>query len=144
MTATGLSASLYQRRFAKAVQQDPYVLATQPTKLALERLRLLVADWDGFESEQPNHDAISLAIQSLPDLVRGAEKVAEWSLPHVSANEDGEVIMEWWLGHKKLTIFVGPTKMDYLFTWGDRIDQDMVDGEFLTEAFPALWAQLCF
>jgi hypothetical protein len=139
-SAMGLTPSEYLNETSRAPRHDPIVLAVQTAKREIERLDKLDANWDGYGSAKPNADAIKRAISTVPDFISSAEKTGGWSLPHVAANEDGEVLLEWWKGDKKLTLFVKADGIDYLRTWGERIEHDMDDGELTGDTFPALWA----
>ncbi|MBB6580547.1 hypothetical protein [Ralstonia solanacearum] len=140
--ATGLTPRQYLKVTSRPQRHDPIVLAVQTAKREIERLEQLERDWDGYGSAKPNIDAIKLAVSSLPDFISSAEKTGGWSLPHVSANEDGEVLLEWWKAEKKLTFFFRADGIDYLRAWGADIQHDMDDGELTAEAFPRLWAWL--
>jgi len=60
----------------------------------------------------------------------------------VSANEDGDVVMEWWHGVRKLTIYVGARAAGYIKVWGPRIDKDMEDGQVVEGNVRPLWLWL--
>jgi hypothetical protein len=131
---------VYLRETSRPSRHDPLVLAAQTSKRQVERLAKLEANWDGFGSEKPSRDAISLALRTLPEWIVSAERAGGWSLPHVAANEDGEVLFEWWRSDKKLTLFVRPDGIDYLRTWGPNVHSDMDDGVLSSDTFPSLWA----
>lgn len=62
-----------------------------------------------------------------------------WREPHVSL--DGEaVILEWWCGAKKLTVYVQERSAEYVKVWGANIQDEMEEGE-LTE-YLSLWTWL--
>lgn len=140
--AMGLSPINYLKATSRPPRHDPLVLAVQTAKREVERLERLDANWDGYGSPKPNADAIKRAVSALPDFISSAEKTGGWRLPHVAANEGGEVLFEWWKAEKKLTLFIGPDGIDYLRTWGTHIEQDMDDGELAGSTFPTLWAWL--
>ncbi|WP_060117136.1 hypothetical protein [Burkholderia ubonensis] len=138
----GLSPRGYLKNVSLAPQHDPIVLAVQTAKHEIERLEELGENWDGYGSAKPDRDAIKRAIGLLPNFIRAAEKTGGWKLPHVSANETGEILLEWWKAEKKLTLFVRADGIDYLRAWGADIEHEMTDGELSEEAFPGLWSWL--
>lgn len=140
--AMGVSPKKYLKDTSRGPGHDPIVLAVQTSKREIERLSQLGEDWDGYGSAKPRAEAIRRAVGSLPDFIASAEKTGGWFLPHASANEDGEVLLEWWKGEKKLTLFVKPDAIDYLRTWGASIEHEMEDGELSSDVFPTLWAWL--
>jgi hypothetical protein len=59
----------------------------------------------------------------------------------VTAGVNGEVVLEWWHGEKKLTVYVTSESVEYLKVWGDDIGSEMEDGDAAPVA-PALWRWL--
>ena len=61
--------------------------------------------------------------------------------PHISS--DGEdLLFEWWVGAKKLDIYVTVTGIQWVLATGPNIHEDMTDGEFDFDdgdALTALW-----
>lgn len=62
--------------------------------------------------------------------------------PHVTASVDGDVVLEWWVGSHKLTIYVSAERVDYVKVWGPDVDTEMVDGELKLADLPRLWTWL--
>jgi hypothetical protein len=62
-----------------------------------------------------------------------------WIAPHITASEGGEIVFEWWLGSRKLTIYCGERNVEYIQVWGIDIDSEMNEG---TLAFPGDFRQL--
>lgn len=88
-------------------------------------------NWDERGSAAGSPLAIDRAVVLLDAhvfQVLGARNLA-WNEPHVSLNEDGDVVFEWWNGEKKLTLYVGEKVTEYLSSWGPDIDQQMYAGE---------------
>ena len=140
--AMGLTPQVYLKKVSRPAHHNPLLLPEHTAKRDIQRLATLEEDWDGFGSDKPRNEAISHAIAALPALIAMAEKTGGWSLPHVVANEVGEVVLEWWKGGKKLTLFVQDERIDFLRTWGERIDSDMEDGILEPGEFAALWTWL--
>ncbi|MGL4568288.1 MAG: hypothetical protein ACRCU6_07135 [Fusobacteriaceae bacterium] len=56
-----------------------------------------------------------------------------WDEPLINVSEDLEVVLEWWHGSKKITIYIKDKSVEYVKTWGADIDNEMEDGEIETE-----------
>ncbi|MBP0631977.1 hypothetical protein [Cupriavidus sp. AcVe19-1a] len=141
-TAGGSPASILRLVWSKT-HYDPAPFALQPAKRALDSLRALDDNWDGFGSDKPKESAISAALGLLPELYSTAERLGGWSLPDISANEDGEVVFEWRSGRKKLALFIRDDAIDFLQAWGTHVEHDMSDGTLDTNDFADLWTWLC-
>ena len=100
--------------------------------------------WNSYDAAAPNHDAVKHALLWIEDLY--AETLTTdkgWIAPHVIADAHGNVVLEWWEGRKKLTIYVYPETVEYVKVWGPDIFSDMEDGEVEgTEERRALWRWL--
>lgn len=142
MSPSGFSARKYLRSTSGTVKHDPLVLARQTTTRAIQRLRSLDDNWDGLGSAKPNEAAIANAVRAVPELINAAESAGGWSLPNTTANDVGEVVLEWWAGENKLTLFVRPDGIDFLRAWGEDVMADMEDGELAGGSFATLWAWL--
>lgn len=140
-TATGLTSSMY-RLIARQAQPDPNLIAVHSAKSAMGKLLKLERNWDGLGSEKPREMAVSRTFTMLPWLIEIAERSGGWEVPHFSANENGEVTLEWWSDSRKLTVFIGVTSAEYLFSWGEHIENDMEDGALTEASFPRLWSRL--
>jgi hypothetical protein len=86
--------------------------------------------WNGYDAAPPNREAlyrVSLWIEELHEdaLTTGRG----WRDPHVVADAHGNVVLEWWEGRKKLTIYIHPKAVEYVKVWGPDIFSDMEDGE---------------
>jgi hypothetical protein len=115
--------------------------ATAPSRQALMLLQSRQCNWDGYGSSAPRPEAIGQALVALPALFNAAAKSGlSWLNPHVSANEDGIVVLEWWLLGKKLTVYVSQQETAYIKVWGDDIDNDMEDG--VLQSVPADFVDL--
>ena len=108
----------------------------------LDGIAALRTDWDGHGSLGPHPAAVERARQVLEDAFRAASETTGWQAPHISASEDGEVVYEWWNGSRKLTIYVGPTVLSFLKSWGPHVVDEMMDGVLAENWDPQLWAWL--
>jgi hypothetical protein len=100
--------------------------------------------WNGFDVAAPNHKAVTRAIPWIRDMYRDALKTGrEWQDPHVTADEDGDVMFEWWNGERGLTIYISEESSSYIIDWGTNITSEMDDGEASTsEKRRELWSWL--
>src|SRR3954469_18926148 len=100
----------------------------------LDELKNLPLNWDGGGSAAPNHAGIAKARQFVEDLFQQTTTAgmgnslerpeAVWHPPHISANEDGDTVLEWWNGDRKLTVYLGPEEVSYIRSWGSNVVDD--------------------
>jgi len=113
------------------------------TASRLERLSALPNDWDGSGAIAPTRDALvrasSLVASMYADISGGT---SEWRAPHVSASEDGEVTFEWWNKGRKLTLYIGAARAEFIKVSGPNINADMESGVLTRGAFFPLWRWL--
>jgi hypothetical protein len=125
---------------------DVSPLALAHVKARLEALKRLPANWDGHGSDKPDAGAIELTISVLPEFFRGAAQTDYgWSNPHVSANESGGIVLEWWTDARKLTVYVAWTDISYIRVWGDDVETEMDEGTLtadLRQEFESVWSWL--
>lgn len=115
--------------------------------VALNRVTVAVLDtrnritnWDGNGSARADERAISRAVAMSEEFIAQAfDANLEWTVPHVGLNEAGEVSFEWWNGSKKLTLYVGPTSIHYVSSWGPHIEEEMDAGELSEHGFVSKW-----
>lgn len=129
----------------QAVKQDRDVeqLALYSLRRSIIGLSSLPENWDGFGSLSPNLDAIGKAL----DLVEGIYDSAlatgsPWVKPHVTSSEDGDVVLEWWNGAHKLTLYIGNGPCEFVQVWGPDINTQMRHGTLVGEQFNGLWLWL--
>jgi hypothetical protein len=51
-----------------------------------------------------------------------------WLNPNITASADGEVVLEWRQGAKRLTIYIGNQSAEYVKSWGPDMTTEMADG----------------
>jgi hypothetical protein len=100
--------------------------------------------WNGYEVDAPNPQAVDRAIPWIVKMYTDALATGEeWHNTHVTADEDGDVMLEWWNNGKGLTIYVSEEDTTYLKASGTSMTNDMEDGEATTsEVRRRLWAWL--
>jgi len=117
--------------------REPRLFASHAT---IDRLASLSRDWDTYGSVTPHPIAVERSRQLLEEAFRAA--AVGWQAPHISASEEGEIVLEWWNGPRKLTIYVGPEVTTFLKSWGPHVIDDMADGVLAQNWDPELWAWL--
>jgi hypothetical protein len=95
--------------------------------------------WDGYSAPKPNPAAVEHARSWAEDLYRDV-RAELWRKPYVSADEEGDVVFEWWNGARKITVYISPKTVEYLKV--ERLDTstDMKEGSIRTaEERRLLW-----
>jgi len=93
-----------------------------------------------YPGELPSRDAIESAEDRLREfgILAAEHGWAVWD-PNVTLSLEGEIVLEWWNGEKKLTIYVSRDAADFVKVWGPDIDSQMEDGEI---SGPSGWVSL--
>ncbi len=108
-------------------------LAKESFKDTLTQIHNLLewnADWNGYDSLVPNPDAVAHAENWIVRLfLEVADLGRVWIKPNVIADAEGEVVFEWWHGHKKLTVSIGDDSAEYVQVWGTDIHSEMSDSD---------------
>ena len=61
-------------------------------------------------------------------------------LPHVRVNEDNDLLFEWWNGVKKLSLYIEPSCIRYVKSWGCDMETEMEAGTFeINDGFLLAW-----
>jgi hypothetical protein len=117
----------------------------QPAIDRLTVLRSFQTNWDGRGGHAASKHLISRAADLIGNFYRAAVNSGfGWSNPVLNLSDDGSLVMEWWRGLKKLTIYIAPAeKPAFVRVWGDDIDTEMDDGTLPNvEDFADLWVFL--
>jgi hypothetical protein len=121
------------------------LLATTAARHRLRRLFALPENWDGHGSAKPVFQAVARAYRAVLEMYQlAALSGSGWTNPNVTADETGAVVLEWWRGPRKLTIYVTATEASYVRVWGNNIDTEMEDGpiDSIQYDFTPLWGWL--
>ena len=97
------------------------------TERNIHALGIWLEGWDGYEAPRPNPDSIEQALLWANELYRDVRHVL-WIEPLVTADEEGDVVLEWWRGRKKLTVYVSPETVEYVKVERRDMGVEMVDG----------------
>ena len=111
-----------------------------PSMEGLNSLRNLPENWDGYGSLKPDRRAISKASKLLAKIYYQINFAhLPWKTPHISATEDGDVLLEWWNKNHKLSLYIGSRKSDFIKIWGPNIESEMEGGGFSVSNVIPLW-----
>ncbi|MBD8898361.1 hypothetical protein [Rhodanobacter sp. DHG33] len=125
---------------------DGQTVADLPLHSTLQSIRRLSSygnDWDGHGSPAPRAESVQSSLEAIRVFHRSIVTSGHrWAQPHVSANEDGNVVFEWWQGEKKLTIYIRAANVTFIKVWGMNIDTEMEDGRVTNSGFSPLWTWL--
>jgi hypothetical protein len=107
-------------------------------------LRTWPDGWNGYDVSAPNSEAIGHAMVWITQMYRDAlAENGTWYAPQVAADEDGDVMFEWWNREKALTVYVSNDDVRYIKGWGLDAESEMEDGEPTTpEIRRTLWTWL--
>jgi hypothetical protein len=96
----------------------------------IHNLLKLDAGWNGHDSLAPKPDVVVHAQNWISRFFLVVAELGRfWIKPNVIADADGEVVLEWWHGHKKLTVYIGDDSAEYVKVWGADIHSEMQDGD---------------
>lgn len=117
--------------------------AVLPFRERLHALSYLDDNWDGRGSAKPNQLAVAKASALSQLLFEQASRTHyAWQTPFVSSNEEGDVLLEWWYGQHKLSIYLAADSVHFLRVWGPNVADEMDDGELVGDQFIGLWRWL--
>jgi len=98
--------------------------------------------WNGYDASKPEPRTILYAAQWF--MIFFLELApSRWVEPNVTCGSDGEVVFEWVINQRKLTVYVIEESIDYVQVWGIDIDAKITDGSFKSVAdYQRLWVWL--
>jgi hypothetical protein len=101
-------------------------------------------NWDGEGSAKPSLYSILEARRWIRRMRADATRTGEcWIEPHTVADENGDVVFEWWNEDRNLIVYVSPHTIYYLQVWGEDVESQMADGQIETrEDHKKLWLWL--
>src|ERR1700722_3380213 len=102
----------------------------------LDNLMRLPANWDGNNSKKPNPKIV----KKIGDLFSHFPNINN---PAISANSEGEPVLEWCFKNKKLTIYFTENKMNFIKVSGEKVeDMEMEEGAANFSLFNKLLSDL--
>jgi uncharacterized membrane protein len=85
-------------------------------------------NWTRNEYEiSPNKETQKYAFNFINEYLINL-KTTDLSCLNITASPQGEIIFEWLEKEKRLSIFILSEKIEYLFSWGISIYNEMIDG----------------
>jgi hypothetical protein len=114
------------------------------TLAQIDNLLTWSAGWNGYDSLAPNPDAVVHAGNWIVRLyLEVADLGLTWIQPNVIADANGDVVLEWWHGKKKLTVYIEDERAEYVKVWGTNIHSEMLNGDAeLISTGRSLWLWL--
>lgn len=98
--------------------------------------------WDGYDAPKPNPVSVRRARSWAEELYRDLSAEL-WIEPHISADEDGDVVFEWRRNSRKLVAYVSPQAVEYLKIEGPAVTSDIADGTIESPSdYRTLWRWL--
>lgn len=146
-TGTSGSTGVLAQTFQSSVNRSPYQIFSRssyqdflyplgllesllPAFNKIYNLLALPDGWNGYDGCAPAYDAVEYAHRWIyllyHEVISSGQK---WLDPNITASGEGEVVFEWWQGFKKLTVYVGNQRAEYVKVWGPDINTDMEDGQ---------------
>lgn len=99
----------------------------KPVLSAIEVLCLRPENWNGYTSAPPLPAAVDQAARWISEFYGSiCESNGCWLPPHISSDEEGNVVFEWGNRKKSLTIYVSPDTVEYIRTPG--LSEEIEDG----------------
>ncbi len=129
LDATGgtvMDPTLYQHLTAHHLDMEVLPRELLATMDELEELRELPPGWNGYDVSAPSPTAINTAriwVQTF--YWEALEAAGSWIMPHVTADETGEVMFEWSKGNKALTAYVAENEVTLARDWGPNVETQM-------------------
>jgi hypothetical protein len=83
--------------------------------------------WDGYEAPKPKWASTNAACIWARELYKDVRD-ALWIKPLVTADEEGDVVFEWWRARKKLTVYISSEAAEYVGVERRDTGTEMKDG----------------
>ena len=123
-----------------------------PNEVIAPVLRLLDAPPNRSSADNyiPVPGAVTKAVEWLLSLSAEISGETSQLTPLANVSPEGEVVLEWWQGGRKLTIYISDSAIEYLQVWGKDIEAEMSEGDadsaetplilwkWLTNSFPEI------
>ena len=141
-----LGESRKKSRILKKAIISQFYQTCAPIELAnvaknIEDLSELGDNWNGSSISSPKPKSLEYALSWVQFAYASVlESGSVWLSPHITADEEGDVVFEWWNGPKKLIIYVSPTDISFVRVWGANITDEMAEGMIQTkDEFLQIW-----
>jgi len=133
----------YQPHTPDVIQRN-FHSSYENTLFCLDQMRSWADNWNGYGAVAPDRDAITFAQGWIALMYHDATSASSiWEEPNVVADGNGDIVLEWWKGARKLTIYISQDSAEYVKVWGPDIVSQMEDGAILNSSVRrALWRWL--
>ncbi len=123
---------------------QPIRSATLPAAPADSEWAATIARFAAIEARQGDRAFDNACAETSRYYRETIEKGGYWLAPNIARFGDEEIILEWWQGNKKLTLYFSPDgTAEYLASWGTDISADMDEGDArVPGTFRRLWTWL--
>jgi hypothetical protein len=93
----------------------------------LAELKALPENWDGNGSAKASEVAAERTAEViLPALYDTVSSLSNpWAEPHITVSESGDIVLEWWKGDRKITMYISDQQVEYIKVWGANIETEM-------------------
>lgn len=128
--ALGTNIYSYDENINYLSENNPFLIRAFQ---CLDNLSQLPPNWDDYHAESPSIDAINQTRLFLKNCLEIFCSFLTDGLrnPNITANSEGDVVLEWWCNNKKLTLYVSSEETTYIKVAGEKIE-DMEDGTLMT------------
>lgn len=87
-------------------------------------------NWNTYTALAPNPTSISIATSWITTFYRHiASQNQQWLTPNITASGDGDVVLGWRCGQRKLTVYVDGDDIDFVQVWGSDVKARIDDGD---------------
>lgn len=103
-------------------------IINKPIQDRLSVMKKWKNNWDGYGSSKPSSKSINLTQSFISNFINLLiSRGYSWIDPNITADSDGDIVLEWFSDPNKLTIYVSPEEISYIKVDSPQIDE-MEDG----------------
>lgn len=136
-----VSGDAIQQRFLRRGSFDAQL---SPEVVALDQMLDPRGSRESGNGPSPARAAFESAREWV-DYLREAAQFSgrAWVAPHIAADDEGEISFEWWRDSRKITIYFGAGRPEFIKVWGAHMQDEMTTGELASsDTFRSLWIWL--
>ena len=102
---------------------------------AIQSLYERPENWNGYKVASPNPEAIQHALTWMTFLYATVVcSGKEWITPHITSDEEGNVVFEWSHDKRELTLYILPEGIEFIRTPGSTTEEESEEGEITSDA----------
>lgn len=84
------------------------------------------------DQERPSSEACKVASNLVQKSFSLSHKNGfDWLAPLVNSTDEGEIVLEWWQGSKKITLYIEGLHISFVRVWGPDIHNEMEEGQLM-------------